>query len=207
MRRWAAIGLCACWAVGGGAPLPNTAGPAYAADASVTGAGVDLIASVDEIFWAPAGNRLPSGVPFAHGADVGGRYSVTVSGAPIQEGIVTAGFIVGCGVSASGGVSVGLSPNQSLTVAIAPAPGVSVGAGVSESLSITLTPGQVAPMALASAPMNSRSEFPYSVTVNHAALDVGQCMSPVSAVPFVSASVTTATGTVQTAAYGDQFTF
>jgi hypothetical protein len=38
-------------------------------------------------------------------------------------------------------------------------------------------------------------------------LNDSQCASPVAAVPFVSATVSTPTGLVQTTAYGDQFTF
>jgi hypothetical protein len=42
---------------------------------------------------------------------------------------------------------------------------------------------------------------------NNAALNVAQCASPVSAVPFVTATVSTVRGTVQTTAYGKQFTY
>ncbi|MGV9668946.1 MspA family porin [Nocardia niigatensis] len=42
---------------------------------------------------------------------------------------------------------------------------------------------------------------------NNAAVNIAQCASPVSAVPFVTATVGTSEGVAQTTAYGDQFTF
>jgi len=68
-------------------------------------------------------------------------------------------------------------------------------------------PGQVTTATTATATLDNTTAFPYHIAFNNAALNVSQCASPVAAVPFVSATVSTPTGLVQTTAYGDQFTF
>lgn len=281
----------------------------------VTGSGVHLTASVDNIGVNPPGDRTPNYLmTFSHAAQLSGNFSVNVEGDPITSGQAVAGFLLGCGISVAGGLSVGISPNQGLQLSISPTftppslttaaapiaatgsatpttvaptssagtspstvrttttptqavrtsvaapttsttptttvtttttpttttpptittptittpslpttsgagvPGVSppgfnlgpsVGGslGLSESLTATLEPGQVTPATTATATLDDKTTFPYHITFNNAALNVSQCASPVSAVPFVSTSVSTATGLVQTTAYGDQFTF
>ncbi|MCC3311805.1 MspA family porin [Nocardia africana] len=281
----------------------------------VTGSGVHLTASVDNIGVNPPGDRTPNYLmTFSHAAQLSGNFSINVEGDPISSGQAVAGFLLGCGISVAGGLSVGISPNQGLQLSISPTftppslttaaapiaasgsatpttttsaspttaqitttptqavrttvaapttsapptttvtttttpttttpitttpptittptittptlpttsgagvPGVSppgfnlgpsVGGslGLSESLTATLEPGQVTPATTATATLDDKTTFPYHITFNNAALNVSQCASPVSAVPFVSTSVSTATGLVQTTAYGDQFTF
>lgn len=156
---------------------------------------------------------------FSHAAQVSGDYSVTVTGGPISSGQAVAGFLLGCGVSVGGGVTAGISPSQSVNTGISPTinlttpPGVSVSPevggslGTSESLSTTLEPGQVTTATTAVAQLTDKSEYPFRLTVGNAALNIAQCASPVAAVPFVTTSVSTPHGMVQTTAYGDQFTF
>ncbi|WP_419150563.1 MspA family porin [Nocardia vinacea] len=55
--------------------------------------------------------------------------------------------------------------------------------------------------------LDEKTVFPYHFIFNNAALNVGQCASPVSAVPFITASVGTPVGIAQTTAYGSQFIF
>jgi hypothetical protein len=87
--------------------------------------------------------------------------------------------------------------------------GPSVGGnfGVTQLLEATLAPGQVTTATTVMASLDQSTTFPYRTMFNNAALNVAQCASPVSAVPFVSATVSTREGTVQTTAYGDQFTY
>jgi hypothetical protein len=79
--------------------------------------------------------------------------------------------------------------------------------GVQEVLTTTLGPGQITTATTATANLDEKTAFPYHIMFNNAALNVAQCASPVSAVPFVTATVSTARGTVQTTAYGKQFTY
>ncbi|MEV6426339.1 MspA family porin [Nocardia sp. NPDC051463] len=79
--------------------------------------------------------------------------------------------------------------------------------GLTEVLEATLAPGQITTVTTVTANLDDRTVFPYHFIFNNAALNVGQCASPVSAVPFITATVSTAVGTVQTTAYGSQFTF
>ncbi|WP_328401496.1 MspA family porin [Nocardia sp. NBC_00403] len=79
--------------------------------------------------------------------------------------------------------------------------------GLTEILEATLAPGQITTVTTVTADLDDKTVFPYHFIFNNAALNVGQCASPVSAVPFITATVSTAVGTVQTTAYGSQFTF
>ncbi|MGY4099686.1 MspA family porin [Nocardia sp. R16R-3T] len=87
--------------------------------------------------------------------------------------------------------------------------GPSVGGllGVTEVLEATLAPGQITTVTTVTSNLDEKTAFPYHFIFNNAALNIGQCASPVSAVPFITASVGTPVGTVQTTAYGRQFTF
>lgn len=206
----------------------------------VTGSGVHLTASVDNIGVNPPGDRTPNYLmTFSHAAQLSGNFSVNVEGDPITSGQAVAGFLLGCGISVAGGFDVGISPNQGLQLSISPTftppslttaaapiattgsatlPGVSppgfdlgpsVGGslGLSENLDANIGPGQVTTATTATATLDNTTTFPYHIAFNNAALNVSQCASPVAAVPFVSTTVSTATGLVQTTAYGDQFTF
>ncbi|MFJ9363668.1 MspA family porin [Nocardia sp. NPDC101769] len=213
--------------------------------ADVSGSGVHLTASVDSVAANAPGNRTPNFLmTFSHAAQMSGNYSVNVEGDPITSGQAVAGFILGCGISVAGGVTVGIEPNQGVVGAISPTvtpptisvsppsetpsgtvtplptPSVSVtpptfslgpsvgGAlGLTEVLTATLGPGQVTTATTATAALDNSTVFPYHITFNNAALNVAQCASPVSAVPFVTTTVSSAQGVVQTTAYGSQFTF
>lgn len=205
--------------------------------ADVSGSGVHIVASVDTVEVNPPGDRTPKFLmTFSHAAQMSGSYSVTVEGGPITSGQAVAGFILGCGITVAGGVTVGIEPNQGLAAAISPSvtppsvsasppsgtvtpsasvtpPDISLGPsvggalGVTEVLTATLGPGQVSTATTATAALDGATEFPYQITFNNAALNVAQCASPVSAVPFVTTTVATTKGVVQSTAYGDQFTF
>ncbi|WP_433567659.1 MspA family porin [Nocardia sp. CA-151230] len=86
-------------------------------------------------------------------------------------------------------------------------PSVGGALGITEVLTATLGPGQVTIATTATSALDNTTVFPYRISFNNAALNVAQCASPVSAVPFVTTTVSTAQGVVQTTAYGDQFTF
>ena len=186
----------------------------------MSGSGITLTTSVDHVGVNPAGNRTPTYLmAFSHAAQVSGDYSVTVTGDPISSGQAVAGFLLGCGISAAGGVTVGIAPSQGLNAGIYPTvnlttpPGVSVSPsvggslGTGETLATTLIPGQVTSATTAVAALTDKTEYPFHLTVGNAALNIAQCASPVGAVPFVTTSVSTPHGMVQTTAYGDQFTF
>ena len=79
--------------------------------------------------------------------------------------------------------------------------------GVQEVLQATIGPGQVTTATTSTATLDNTTRFPYHLTFSNAALNVSQCASPVEAVPFVTTTVATAQGNVQTTAYGNKFTF
>lgn len=78
---------------------------------------------------------------------------------------------------------------------------------MSQELAGTLSPGQVTTVQTATSTLDNNTTFPYTISFNNAPLNIAQCASPVSAVPFVSATISTTAGTVQTTGYGQQFTF
>ncbi|WP_158675740.1 MspA family porin [Nocardia stercoris] len=217
----------------------------------VEGSGVHLSTSVDDIRVDGPGDRTPTYfMTFSHAAQLTGAFSVNVDGDPITSGQAVAGFILGCGISVAGGVTVGLEPNQGVagavngavnspsisftppSVSVSPPSGTvppsasvsppsesfntptfSIGPtvggtlGITEVLTATLGPGQVTTVNTATATLDDKTQFPYHINFRNAALNVAQCVSPVSAVPFTTATVSTPSGLVQTTAYGDQFTF
>ncbi|WP_433567150.1 MspA family porin [Nocardia sp. CA-151230] len=210
----AALGL---WA--GGAGLGRARPPG----ADVSGGGVHLTVSVDNIEANPPGDRTPNFLmTFSHAAQMSGDYSVTVDGGQITSGQAVAGFILGCGISVDGGFGVEIGTNQGLGDRIGPSvgsPGAAVilpGAGrpsivgtlgVGEGVFGNLGPGQVTVARTETVRLDANTTFPYRIAFNNAALNIAQCASPVSAVPFVTTTVSTAEGLAQTTAYGDQFTF
>ncbi|MFI7668693.1 MspA family porin [Nocardia sp. NPDC049526] len=105
------------------------------------------------------------------------------------------------------------SPSVETTSPSASAPSASLGPtvggalGLTQVLEATLAPGQITTVTTVTTDLDNQTVFPYHFIFNNAALNVGQCASPVSAVPFITATVSTAVETVQTTAYGRQFTF
>ncbi|MFF0458447.1 MspA family porin [Nocardia africana] len=215
-------------------------GHAQPPQADISGSGIHLVASIDNIRVDPPGDRTPNYLmSFSHAAQLSGDYSVSADGAAITSGQAVAGFLLGCGISVAGGVSIGISPNQGLNLSISPTvttpsvgiatpsatgvpsppsvtvspPSASLGPtfggslGLSESLSGSLGPGQVTSVSTAVAALNQATGFPFHIRFTNAALNVSQCASPVSAVPFITTSVSTPQGLAQTTAYGTQFTF
>ncbi|MQY29407.1 MspA family porin [Nocardia aurantia] len=197
-------------------------GRAQAPGAEIFGTGIHLTAAVDSIGVNPPGDRTPNPMPFSHAVQTSGTYSVTVSGDRITSGQAVAGFILGCAVNLANGFPVGLEPNQGLSLGFAPtfdtpadgtAPTVTLGPavvgilGLTEDLMVTLAPGQVTVATSVTANLDDKTTFPYHITFNNSALNVAQCVTPVSAVPFVTTTVSNSQGTVQTTAYSDQFVF
>ncbi|MGW5106664.1 MspA family porin [Nocardia sp. NPDC004123] len=193
------------WA--GGAGL----GRAQPPGAEVSGGGVHLTASVGSIEANPPGDRTPNFLmTFSHAAQMSGDYSVTVDGGQITSGEAVAGFILGCGISVDGGFGVEIGTDQRLGARIPGRvirPGVIGNLGVGEGVFANLGPGQVTIARTETARLDATTTFPHRIAFNNAALNIAQCASPVSAVPFITTTVSTAERLVQTTAYGDQFTF
>ncbi|WP_063007660.1 MspA family porin [Nocardia kruczakiae] len=167
---------------------------------------------------AVAGFLLGCGINVAGGVSVGIspnqglNLSISPSASPPSASVAAPSAATSPTPTAAGTPS---PPSLTLTppsVSVSP-PSVSLGPsfggslGLSESLSGTLTPGQVTTVSTATATLDGKAAFPYHITFNDAALNISQCASPVSAVPFVTASMSTAHGLAQTTAYGTQFPF
>ena len=210
------------------------AGPAArAAPGQADAGGLQVTASVDTSDFAAAGD-VAAGVPFTHAAKVSGKFSVALNDpAALRGGRVAVGYLVGCAVDVSEGVSVAIipevgggaeiAPYSELEVAttfeegaapvvtVAPLVGVQPSVGVEGALAgelgVNLAPGTVAPVVVGETTLTEESTFPYTFAHAGTPLHLSGCLSPASALPFVTVNVETPGGTAQTTGYGDPFTF
>lgn len=178
------------------------------------------------------------GVPFVHSVKVSGDFSVALeSGSPIRGGEIVAGYLIGCAVDISNGISIGIAPSVGVSAAIAPSiafdfgvdlgleidapPSVGIGAGVSvgvqpsvgvesglaAELAVNLAPGTVTAAVIGGAELDEESEFPYTFVHSNTPLQVNGCLSPASAMPFVTVRTDSPSSSVQTTGYGAAFGF
>ncbi|MGI5220712.1 MspA family porin [Nocardia sp. CA-290969] len=208
--------------------------PAGAAPGEVGVGGLRLIASVDSTNFAPA-EDVAGGVPFTHATKVSGNFSVVLDGvgAALQGGKVAVGYLVGCAVDVSDGLSIAIVPEigggtsispytelevattfeegEAPVVTVAPLVGVEPSAGVEGALAgelgVNLAPGEVAPVVVGETALNPDTTFPYTFAHANTPLNIGGCLSPASAVPFVTVSAETSGGAAQTTGYGTPFSF
>jgi len=191
---------------------------------------------VDSNNWLLAGDTA-LGVPFSHAAKVSGNFSVSLEGARIRGGEIVAGYLVGCAVDVSEGIGIAIVPEIGVGYDVSPTiggeagiefglivdapPEVVIGLGafgeltqtfgmegaLAGELSVGLAPGTVTAMPVGAAVLDAESTFPFTFAHTSTPLHVNGCLSPASAMPFISVRAETTGSTVQTTGYGDAFTF
>ncbi|MEV5838303.1 MspA family porin [Nocardia sp. NPDC052112] len=200
--------------------------PAIAAPGEVDAGGMHIVASVDTSDVFPAGGDTPAGIPFAHAVKVSGNYSVSLSGvSSVRDGEMAVGYVVGCAVDLSNGLSLAITPAVGASMGIAPSaaltlsmdsmpsvtfavqPSASVNAGLAGTIELTLAPGAVTAVVIGAASLDQDAAFPYTFGHTNTPLSVSSCAAPASAVPFVTVRADGTNGTAQTTGYGPQFTF
>ncbi|WP_433524243.1 MspA family porin [Nocardia pseudovaccinii] len=198
--------------------------PAEAAPGEAGAGGMHLVAAVDVNNFALAGDDVTQGIPFVHAAKVSGDYSVSVSGgSTVRDGEIAIGYLIGCAVDISEGVTIGIAPSVGVSAGIAPSlaltlgdstsvtvaiqPSFGVNAGLAGAISVTVVPGRVTAAVIGAASLDQDAAFPYTFSHTNTPLNVNGCLSPASAMPFVTARVDGINGTAQTTGYGTQFTF
>ncbi|MFE9326008.1 MspA family porin [Nocardia sp. NPDC052278] len=207
--------------VGAATYIANT--PADAAPGEAGAGGMHLVAAVDVGNLVPAGDEVTQGIPFVHAAKVSGDYSVSVSGGSVRDGEIAIGYLIGCAVDISEGVTIGIAPSVGVSAGIAPSlaltfgdstsvtvavsPSFGVNAGLAGAISVTLVPGKVTAAVIGTASLDQDATYPYTFSHTNTPLNVNGCLSPASAMPFVTARVDGINGTAQTTGYGTQFTF
>ncbi|WP_433492294.1 MspA family porin [Nocardia grenadensis] len=82
-----------------------------------------------------------------------------------------------------------------------------VQSGLAGELAVNLAPGTVTTAVIGAAELDEESTFPYTFAHSNTPLQVNGCLSPASAMPFVTVRADTTGGTVQTTGYGTTFTF
>ncbi|MEU4434617.1 MspA family porin [Nocardia rhamnosiphila] len=217
-------------AIGGGVAVPPATD---AAPGEVVADGLRVVAVVDSGAVVPVGADTAPGVPFAHAVEVSGSYSVGLDSVAVRAGEIVVGYLVGCAVDVSNGISIGIAPGVSigagiaqgvgvgagvtlamdappgitLTTAASIAPGIGIGAGLAGALGVNLAPGTVTAAVIGATELDSKAVFPYTFGHTDTPLHVSGCLSPASAMPFVTARVDGVDTTVQTTGYGDPFWF
>ncbi len=204
-------------------------GAVTAADAEpgeVRSGGLHVVASVDSNQVLPTGVGLAMGVPFAHAVKVSGNFSAVFDGtSALRSGGIVAGYLVGCAVDISDGISVSIAAAGGGEVAISPAAALTIDnqgvialtvaneltfAGNGElggELTVNLLPGGVTATVVAEAELDEDSESPFTFAHSNTALNVNGCLSPVSAMPFITVRADARNGVAQTTGYGDPFVF
>jgi hypothetical protein len=199
---------------------------ASAAPGEVSTGGLHLIASVDFNSVVPAGGDTPAGIPFAHAVKVSGDYSVLLDGASsLRSGQIAVGYLVGCAVDLTNGISVGISPSGGVSAAVAPSasvtfgvdvmptvtvgiqPSVGVNADLAGLFAVTLTPGIVTAAVIGTADLDNEATFPYTFGHANTPLSVSACPVSATAMPFVTVRADATNRTAQTTGYGDGFSF
>ncbi|PEH75803.1 hypothetical protein CRM89_07205 [Nocardia sp. FDAARGOS_372] len=187
--------------------------------------------------WFPRGDTA-FGVPFVHAVKVSGDFSVALDGvSALRGGEVAAGYLVGCAVDVSDGISVAIAPEVGMSASISPSigadfgvdlglsvdappevgigfgvgvglePSIGVEGAVAGELSLSLAPGTVTAVPIGVAELDEESTFPFTFAHANTPLHVNGCLSPASAMPFITVRADTPGSTLQTTGYGDPFTF
>ncbi|MFI6364279.1 MspA family porin [Nocardia sp. NPDC050630] len=208
--------------VGAATCIANT--PADAASGEVDAGGMHVVASVDVNNVVPAGGDMAQGIPFVHAVKVSGDYSVSLDGvSSVRSGEIAIGYIIGCAVDVSEGISIGIAPTIGVSAGIAPSlaltfgdstsvsvaisPNVGVNASLTGAITVSLAPGNVTAVVIGAASLDPDATFPYTFGHTNTPLNISGCITPVSAMPFVTVRADGTSGSAQTTGYGTEFTF
>lgn len=207
---------------------------AGAAPGEVSSGGLHLIASVDSNNVVPAGGDIAPGIPFVHAVKVSGDFSVALDGvSAVRSGEIVAGYLIGCAVDIANGIAIGIAPSFGVNASISPSfgvegainlaidapPSISIGVGaavqpsvgveaaITGELAVNLAPGSVAAAVIGEAELDRDATFPYTFAHTNTPLNISGCLSPASAMPFVTVHADSTNSTVQTTGYGASFWF
>lgn len=98
-------------------------------------------------------------------------------------------------VGLGAGVGVGIEPS------------VGVEGGLAGELAVNLAPGTVTAAVIGGAELDEDATFPYTFAHSNTPLNVNGCLSPASAMPFITVRADSQNSSVQTTGYGDPFVF
>lgn len=103
------------------------------------------------------------------------------------------------------GLDIQAPPSVGVGVGIEPSVGVE--GGLAGELAVNLAPGTVTAAVIGAAELDEGATFPYTFAHSNTPLNVNGCLSPASAMPFITVRADSQNGSVQTTGYGDQFVF
>lgn len=115
-----------------------------------------------------------------------------VSGAgsvPVQAGVVSAGFQIGCNTDVTSGLTVGLSGGPTANLNVSYPPAVTIGATVTPNIATTLRPGAIADIPFGSKKMQTGKA---GISADGVHVKVDGCLGPVAVRAYVTVAVSTA---------------
>ncbi|BDT95713.1 hypothetical protein IFM12275_56890 [Nocardia sputorum] len=98
-------------------------------------------------------------------------------------------------------------PSVTVGAAVGIQPSFDIEAGVAVELAVNLAPGSVTAAVIGAAEIDGESEFPYTFAHSNTPLNISGCLSPASAMPFVTVRADSRRATAQTTGYGTAFWF
>jgi hypothetical protein len=98
-------------------------------------------------------------------------------------------------------------PSVSVGAGVAIQPSFEVEGGLAVELAVNLAPGSVTAAVIGAAEIDEDSEFPYTFAHTNTPLNISGCLSPASAMPFVTVRADSRRATAQTTGYGTAFWF
>ncbi|MGN2637712.1 MspA family porin [Nocardia takedensis] len=209
----------------------------HAAPGEVAAGGMRLVATVDANSFVPAGEigmGVPFVHSIKVSGDFSVNLEGVSA---VRGGEIVVGYLIGCAVDIANGISIGIAPSIGVNAGIAPSvnlesgvdvtlaidappsitigggigvgvqPSVGVEAGLAGELAVNLAPGTVTAAAIGAAELGPEAEFPYTFAHANTPLTVNGCLSPASAMPFVTVRADSRNSTAQTTGYGNAFGF
>ncbi|WP_431962853.1 MspA family porin [Nocardia sp. bgisy134] len=141
---------------------------------------------------------ISDGIDVSIAAAVGGNVDVTT-------GLLGLSLNVPFGVTVGDQVAVDFGGNLGIDL------GGDVTFGVFSELggeiTVSINPGSVTAAVIAESTLDEDSLFPFTFAHSNTALNINGCLTPASAMPFITVRADARNGIVQTTGYGQQFVF
>ncbi|MGV9817754.1 MspA family porin [Nocardia xishanensis] len=142
---------------------------------------------------------ISDGIDISVAAAVGGHVDVT-------PGTLGLSLSVPFGVNVSDQVDVNFGGDLGIAIG-----GGEVNLGVNGEIggeiTVSINPGSVTAAVIAESELDEDSSFPFTFGHSNTALNINGCLTPASAMPFITVRADARNGIAQTTGYGQQFVF
>lgn len=158
------------------------------------------------------GGQIVAGYLIGCAVDISDGIEVSIAAAAGANASFTPGIAIEFGGIEFGALNE-FGMLEELPVIVAPtiALGADTSFGINGELggeiTVSLAPGSVTAAVIAEADLDEDSTFPFTFAHSNTPLNVNGCLSPASAMPFITARVEATNGIAQTTGYGPHFVF